>query len=173
MKELIPRDIIEKKIFVIRGQKVMLDRDLADLYGVETRVLNQAVRRNTSRFPGDFMFWLTEKEMENWISQIVISNKQKMGIRKRPYAFTEQGVAMLSSVLNSERAVQVNIHIMRVFIGLRKAAFTYAVLRRKIEEMEQKYDKQFKIVFDALKKLLTPAPVKTKEIRGFRPDWLD
>src|SRR4030067_2372672 len=104
MKELIPVEIIERKIFFIRGKKVMLDRDLAELYEVETRVLNQAVKRNLNRFPEDFMFQLTQAEMGNWKSQIVISNKDKMGLRKAPYAFTENGVAMLSSVLGSERA---------------------------------------------------------------------
>lgn len=108
---LIPQQIIENKILFIRGKKVMLDRDLAMLYGVETRVLNQAVRRNKNRFPEDFMFQLTKEEMMNWKSQIVISNKDKMGLRKRPSAFTENGVAMLSSVLSSERAITVNIQI--------------------------------------------------------------
>ena len=107
MSDLIPQERIESRIFVIRGKKVMLDRDLAELYGVETRVLNQAVKRNSKRFPEDFMFQLTKEEMEHWISQIVISNREKMGVRKLLYVFTEQGVAMLSSVLNSERAILV------------------------------------------------------------------
>jgi hypothetical protein len=108
------------KIFLIRGKKVMLDRDLAELYQVETRVLNQAVKRNLSRFPADFMFQLTSREMENWISQIVISNKEKKGLRKLPLAFTEEGVAMLSGVLNSDIAIDVNIQIIRIFIKMRK-----------------------------------------------------
>ncbi len=112
-------DLIAEKIFLIRDQKVMIDRDLAELYGVETRILNQAVRRNIKRFPEDFMFQLTSEEMQNWISQIVISNREKMGFRKPPLAFTEQGVAMLSSVLKSDRAIIVNIKIIRVFTKLR------------------------------------------------------
>ena len=120
MEEIVRIEIIEQKIFMIRRHKVMLDRDLASLYAVKTMVLNQAVKRNINRFPQDFMFQLSKKEMENWISQIVISNKEKMGIRRKPCAFTEQGVAMLSSVLNSERAVQVNIAIMRAFVKLRQ-----------------------------------------------------
>jgi len=171
MKEIIQQQVIEGMIFVIRGHRVIIDRDLANLYGVETRVLNQAVRRNIDRFPEDFMLQLTKKEMENWISQIVISNQENMGIRKRPYAFTEQGIAMLSGVLNSKRAIQVNIHIMRAFVKLRRAALTYAGLRRKIDEMEQKYDKQFSIIFKAIKKLLMSPPMpKRKPQIGFRPD---
>jgi hypothetical protein len=115
---LVPQETIENKILFLGGKKVMLDRDLATLYGVETRALNQAVRRNMRRFPEDFMFQLTKEEMESWKSQIVISNREKMGLRRRPYAFTEQGVAMLSSVLNSDRAIQVNIQIIGKFFGL-------------------------------------------------------
>jgi hypothetical protein len=146
----------------------MLDRDLAELYGVETRVLNQAVKRNLNRFPEDFMFQLTQAEMENWKSQIVISNKDKMGLRKAPYAFTENGVAMLSSVLSSERAVEVNIQIMRTFTRLREMLLTHKDLQRKIEDMEKKYDQQFKIVFDAIKQLLTHEEPKKKMPIGFR-----
>ncbi len=134
----------------------MLDRDLAIHYGVETRVLNQAVRRNIARFPDDFMFQLTKEELGNWRSQIVMSNSAKMGIRRRPYAFTEQGVAMLSSVLNSERAIQVNIRIMRTFIKMRQMLMNYQELKQKIEEMEEKYDYQFKAVFEAIQQLLEP-----------------
>ena len=115
MTDIIKQDIIEKKIFVVRGLNIMLDRDLAELYGVETRILNQAVRRNKERFPMDFMFQLTKEEMDNWKSQIVISNSDTMVLRKRPLAFTEQGVAMLSGVLSSKRAIKVNIGIMRIF----------------------------------------------------------
>lgn len=117
---IIPDSRIASRIFFIRGKKVMLDRDLAELYGVETRTLNQAVRRNPERFPSDFMFQLNVREMEIWISQIVISKSKNMGLRKRPLAFTEQGVAMLSSVLNSPRAIQVNIQIIRTFTKLRE-----------------------------------------------------
>ncbi|MFZ2970760.1 MAG: ORF6N domain-containing protein [Minisyncoccia bacterium] len=150
----VPSDRIENKIFFIRGKKVIIDRDLAELYGVETRALNQAVKRNIKRFPDDFMFQLNKQEMEIWRSQIVISNKEKMGIRKSPLVFTEQGVAMLSSVLNSERAIQVNIQIMRTFIKLREMLATNKELREKIEKLEKKYDKRFKIVFDVIKRLI-------------------
>jgi|SRR3989304_2776138 len=164
--EVIPQQIIESKILIIRGKKVMLDRDLAVLYDVETRTLNQAVRRNIKRFPEDFMFQLTKEEMNNWKSQIVISNKDKMGIRKKPYAFTENGVAMLSSVLNSERAITVNIQIMRTFTKLRELLTTHKELKQKLNKMEKKYDHQFKIVFDAIRQLIGPAPKSGKRI-GF------
>src|SRR4051812_4500538 len=118
-KILIKKQIIKNKILFVRDKKVMLDRDLAELYGVKTKVLNQAVKRNCERFPADFMFQLTDHELTYWKSQIVTSNKEKMGVRKRPYAFTELGIAMLSSVLNSPQAIQVNIQIMRVFTKLR------------------------------------------------------
>ena len=117
---MIPAHTITSRIYSFRGRKVMVDRDLAELYGVETRVLNQAVRRNISRFPDDFMFPLTRDEAQNWISQIVISNSSKMGLRKPPLAFTEQGIAMLSSILKSERAIQMNIQIIRVFSKMRE-----------------------------------------------------
>jgi len=167
MSEIIPQEIINSKILIIRGKKVMLDRDLAALYGVETRMLNQAVLRNIRRFPDDFMFQLTKEEMDNWKSQIVISNKDKMGLRKRPYAFTENGVAMLSSVLNSERAIIVNIQIMRTFTKLREMLATHKELKQKIEEIEKKYDAQFKIVFDAIRQIMAPPEAKEKKI-GFR-----
>jgi hypothetical protein len=163
---LIPQETIEGKILLIRGKKVILDRDLAVLYGVETRVLNQAVKRNIKRFPEDFMFQLTKEETANWKSQFVMSNKEKMGLRKNLHVFTEQGVAMLSSVLNSERAIHVNIQIMRTFTKLREMILTHKDLQRKIESMEGKYDHQFKIVFDAIKKLLEP-PEKPKGKIGF------
>jgi ORF6N domain len=135
---LIPAERIEKAILLIRGQKVMLDRDLADLYGVPTGVLNQAVKRNSKRFPRDFMFRLSKAEMEKWKSQTVISNPgAKMGLRKHPYAFTEQGVAMLSSVLRSSRAIEVNIAIMRAFVRLRQILGTHEDLVRKLEQLER------------------------------------
>ena len=165
-KEIVPQQIIESKILFIRGKKVMLDRDLAVLYNVETRVLNQAVRRNINRFPKDFMFQLTKEEMDNWKSQMVISNKEKMGLRRRPNAFTENGVAMLSSVLNSERAITVNIQIMRTFTNLREMLSTHRELKHKIEEMEKKYDYQFRVVFDAIKQLIEPPQRSGKRI-GF------
>ena len=162
-KSLIPIERLEKSILLVRGQKVMLDRDLANLYGVETRVLNQAVHRNIKRFPKDFMFVLTRDEIMR-ISQIVTSSDIKYS--KRVHAFTEQGVAMLSSVLNSERAIQVNVEIMRAFVRLRQLLVSHAGLARKLSEMEKKYDEQFKIVFDAIRALTAPREKPQKKI-GF------
>jgi len=164
---LVPQESIEDKILLIRGKKVMLDRDLALLYEVQTKALKQAVRRNSKRFPDDFMFELTTQEFENWRSQFVTSNKEKMGLRYKPMAFTEQGVAMLSSVLNSERAILVNIQIIRTFTKLREMLATHKDLQKKVVAMEGKYDKQFKIVFDAIKQLLEP-PEKPKKRIGYR-----
>ena len=164
---LILAERIERAILVIRGQKVMLDRDLAQLYDVTTGRLNEQVRRNIGRFPADFMFQLSQVEFQNWKSQIAISNPGvKMGLRKRPYAFTEQGVAMLSSVLNSKRAVQVNIQIMRAFVKLREMIASNKDLAKKLDELEKKYDLQFKVVFDAIRELMTPPEPKKKKI-GF------
>ena len=132
MSAIIPIDVIQQKICLIRGQKVMLDRDLAELYYVETRALNQAVRRNINRFPDDFMFQLSQEEIENWKSQIVISNKERMGLRKRPYAFTEHGVIMLANVLNSPRAAQASIQVVRAFIKLREIFSTQKELASKL-----------------------------------------
>ena len=151
MPDIMPMEKIASKIYVIRDTRIMLDRDLAELYGVETRVLNQAVRRNIKRFPEDFMFVLTREEIMR-ISQIVTSSKIKYS--KQVHAFTEQGVAMLSSVLNSDRAIQVNILIMRAFTRLRQMLSTHEELRRKIETMERKYDRQFRVVFEAIKQLI-------------------
>jgi ORF6N domain len=148
-----PERII-RSIYWIRDKKVMLDRDLADLYGVRTKALKQAVRRNMKRFPEDFMFELTKDELKNWRSQIVTSNSDKMGLRYSPMAFTELGVAMLSSVLSSERAIQVNIQIMRAFTRLREMLVGHEDLKRKIEDMERRYDGQFRVVFEAIKELL-------------------
>jgi len=153
-KQLIPNERIIQKIFVIRGQKVMFDSDLAMLYGVETKVLKQAVKRNINHFPGDFMFQLTAKEFENLRSQIVTSSSGHGGQRYAPVVFTEHGVLMLSSVLKSERATQVNIQIVRTFIKLREMLSKYKDLREKIEGMEKKYDNRFKVVFDTLKQLI-------------------
>jgi hypothetical protein len=152
MKTLIPDEMIMAKICNLRGYRVMLDRDLAELYNVQTKALNQAVKRNISRFPDDFMFQLEEHEFEILKSQIVTSRWG--GVRKLPFAFTENGVAMLSSVLTSERAVQVNIQIMRTFTHLRKMLVNHEGLKRRIDSMEKKYDQQFKVVFDAIKRLL-------------------
>ncbi len=149
-------EIIISKIYFIRGQKVMIDRDLAELYGVETRVLNQAVRRNIKRFPEDFMFQLSQEEFTNWKSQFVTSNKDKMGLRKKPIVFTEQGVAMLSSVLNSETAITVNIKIIRVFTKMRKVLETHKKILKKLEEIERKnieQDDKIMLIFEYLKQL--------------------
>lgn len=168
MNEVIPLDTIDSSIFFIRGQKVMLSAHLAELYGVETRVLNQSVKRNINRFPKDFMFQLNESETEKLVSQNVIPHKKYFG-GSHPYAFTEQGIAMLSGVLNSDRAVSVNIEIMRAFIRLRKMLTTNAALARKIKSLENKYDSQFKIVFDAIRALMSP-PEKKKRKIGFNRD---
>lgn len=165
---LIPVERIEHAIYLIRGEKVMLDRDLAALYGVETKVLKQAVRRNIDRFPKDFMFVLDPTEFRNWRSQFVTSNSARMGLRHPPMAFTEHGILMLSSVLKSKRAVQVNIEIMRAFVRLRQMLTSNAELSRRLDELENKYDRQFKVVFDAIRQLMTPVSKSQKEI-GFRP----
>ena len=165
--EIVPNERIIKRIFFVRGKKVMIDSDLAEMYGVETGQLNQAVKRNRDRFPEDFMFQFTVQELENWKSQIVISNREKMGLRKLPYVFTEHGVAMLSSVLKSKRAIQINIHIMRVFTELREMLLTHKDLRDKIEKMEKKYDKQFRVVFDAIKQMMKEDVEPVRKI-GFK-----
>jgi hypothetical protein len=167
---LIPAERIERSILLIRGEKVLLDRDLADLYQVETRVLIQAVKRNIGRFPTDFMFQLSTKELERWRSQFVMSNPAaKMGLRRRPYAFTEQGVAMLSSVLHSERAVDVNIEIMRAFVRLRQMLASHEELARKLDALEKKYNAQFRVVFEAIRQLMAPPTPEQKKRRiGFR-----
>ena len=155
VKEIsVPIQKITDKIYLIRDHNVMLDRDLAELYGAETKVLKQAVRRNIDRFPNDFMFELTDTELKKWRSQFVTSKGDKMGLRYKPMVFTEQGVAMLSSVLRSKRAIRVNIQIMRVFIKLRQMYISHKDLKRKIAAMERKYDEQFQIVFEAIKQLI-------------------
>ena len=165
-KSVIPVERIEQAIFLLHGQKVMLDQDLASLYGVETKVLVQAVKRNIERFPSDFMFQLTPQEFKNLRSQNVTSSSWG-GRRYPPYAFTEQGVAMLSTVLRSQRAIQVNIEIMRAFVRLRRMLVENAELARRLEELEKKYDTQFKQVFDAIKQLMAP-PEPPKQQLGFR-----
>jgi len=171
-KTLVPVEIIEGKILLIRSQKVMLDRDLAKLYGVETRALNQAVRRNIDRFPEDFMFRLTREEIMR-ISQIVISSEhpgiKTLKFSKNVMAFTEHGVAMLSSVLTSPRAVQVNIQIMRTFAKLREIISLHKDLARRLDVLEKKYDYQFKVVFDTIKQLMEPPKPKNRRSIGFRP----
>ena len=165
MSDLVPIERIESKIYLIRGQKVMLDRDLAELYGVETFVLNQAVKRNIERFPEDFMFSLTRKEILN-ISQIVISLK----FSKNVNAFTEQGIAMLSGILKSKRAILVNIAIMRAFVRLRHILATHKELARKLEELERKvegHDVEIRSIFEAIRQLMAPGPAGTGKKIGF------
>ena len=161
----VPIEKIQNRILLIRGHKVMLSPDLAELYGVQAKVLIQAVKRNINRFPPDFMFQLSEEEFSNLRSQIVTANWGK--IRYPPYAFTEQGVAMLSSVLRSERAVRVNIEIMRAFVRLRRMLSSHAELAAKLEELEEKYDTQFAVVFDAIRELMAPPEGPRRKI-GFR-----
>ena len=162
--DIIPAEIIENKIFVIRKRKVIIDTDLAKLYGVSTKAFNQAVKRNIRRFPSDFMFRLNAKESMEMRSQIVTASKRN--IRYLPLAFTEQGIAMLSGVLQSDRAIEMNIMIMRAFVHLREIIFTNKNLAKKLNDMENKYDSQFKIVFDAIRQLMTP-PAKPKKRIGF------
>lgn len=170
-------------VFFVRGERVMLDVDLAKLYGVQTKALNQAMSRNKDRFPGDFAFRLTHKELDGLISQIVISLKGPPGMwsqivttsqkRRRldalPYAFTEQGVAMLSSVLRSQRAVEVNIAIMRTFVQLRRLMDSNRELARKIDTLEKKYDEQFAEIFAAIKQLIAPPSAPPRKQIGFHP----
>lgn len=174
-KLAVPTAPIERRILLVRGHKVMLDADLAELYGVETKMLNQAVRRNIERFPDDFMFQLTADEVESLRfhfgtsalrSQFVTSKRGRGGRRYLPFAFTEQGVAMLSSVLRSKRAVEVNIAIMRAFVKLREMLASNQELARRLDQMEQKYDARFKIVFDAIRELMKP-PENPRRAIGF------
>ena len=169
----VPVEMIERRIYLIRQHKVMLDSDLAELYGVPTSALNQAVRRNLSRFPADFMFQLSKAELENWKSQIVISNPAaRMGLRNPPLVFTEHGILMLSSVLRSERAVQVNIAIMRAFVRLREILATHKDLARKMADLERKQRKQGKQIseiFTYVQKLLEPPKRPHKRPIGFQP----
>ncbi len=158
---------IEQSIVFVRGEKVMLDYVLAAMYGVTTGALVQAVGRNPSRFPEDFMYQLSKQEVTNLKSQSVISSWG--GRRHRPYAFTEQGVAMLSSVLRSERAIRVNVEIMRAFVRLRRLLITHADLARQLEELEKKYDAQFRVVFDAIRELMAPTAAPEKRRIGFKP----
>lgn len=154
---IIPHEILIRKIYVIRGHKVMLDRDLSELYGVETRVLKQSVKRNIGRFPDDFMFEMTKAQLENWRSQFVTSKSDLMGLRYVPYCFTEQGVAMLSSILNSEKAIKVNIEIIRVFTRIRQVLTENTELRLAIEKLEKKTDnntKNIEVVFQYLDELI-------------------
>src|SRR3972149_5975377 len=163
--DIIPQESIESKIFSIRCKRVMLDRDLANLYGVETKYLKRQVNRNISRFPDDFMFQLTREELNNL--RLHFGTSSWGGTRYLPYAFTEQGIAMLSSVLKSKRAIQINIHIMRVFTELREMLLTHKDLRERIEKMESKYDKKFRVVFEAIKQMMSEKTESVGKI-GFR-----
>ena len=164
----LPVERILKSILVIRGEKAILDADLAGLYGVETGALVRAMKRNTERFPPDFMFQLSDEEWAALKCQIGISNEGRGGRRTAPYAFTEQGVSMLSSVLRSERAIAVNIEIMRAFVQLKRMLATHADLARKIESLERKYDAQFRGVFDAIRELMAPQENSKKQPIGFK-----
>jgi len=165
---LLSLETIERRIYLIREHKVMLDSELAELYQVPTKVFNQAVTRNRRRFPEDFMFQLTKEEDRFLRSQFVTSKTGRGGRRYRPYVFTEQGVAMLSSVLNSERSVQVNIAIMRAFVRLRELLSSNKDLAAKLEALEKKYDSRFRVVFEAIRELMGPHPVRTHRRIGFR-----
>ena len=166
MTALVMAERAERKILLIRGERVMLDEDLAPLYGVETKLLTRAVRRNLDRFPPDFMFQLTAEEHAALRIQFGTSNAGRGGRRYRPYAFTEHGVAMLSAVLHSPRAIQVSIEIVRTFVRLRALLATHADLARKLAALERKYDAQFKVVFDAIRELMAPPASKSRRI-GF------
>jgi DNA-binding PadR family transcriptional regulator len=167
MNELVIQSEVGERILTIRGKEVMLDRDLAELYQVNTKVLNQAVKRNIKRFPSDFMFQLTKEEFENWRSQTVTSNSDKMGLRRAPYAFTERGVYMLATVLKSDVAIDVNIAIMRTFAKLREFSKHYNALAKKIMEVERKSDKQYKELTKALEDLISESKIVESKTIGF------
>lgn len=172
MKDLVPREIIENKIYLIRGHKVMLDSELAILYKVGTKNLNKAVKRNIGRFPDDFMFQLTREEFRSLRFHFGTSKKGRGGRRYLPMVFTEQGVAMLSSVLNSERAIQVNIAIMRVFVKLKQILSTHKDLIYKLNELERKFEKhdvEIQSIFEAIRQLMAPPPAEDRVITGFKP----
>ena len=166
---LLPLEQIKHRIYFIRGRKVMIDSDLAALYGVTTFNMNKAVRRNLKRFPSDFMYQLTADEFRSLIFQIGISNRGRGGRRHRPWVFTRDGVSMLSSILRSERAIQVNITIMRVFGQVEEMLATHKDLARKLIELEREYDSKFKVVFDAIRKLMNPSRSLTPiQVKGFQ-----
>ena len=167
MDELLVQGEINSKILTLRGKQVMLDRDLAELYQVETKRLNEQVKRNLDRFPDDFMFQLSEKELENWKSQFATSNKEIMGLRKMPYAFTEEGIYMLATVLNSTVAVQTNIAIIRTFKKLREFSKHYNALAKQLIEIDRKHDKQYKEVKKALDELIASSELAEVKVMGF------
>lgn len=165
----VPDEALVSQIYLLRGQKVMIDRDLAKLYGVETKVLKQAVKRNIARFPPDFMFEMSPEEFENWRTQFATSNSEKMGLRYAPFCFTEQGVTMLSCILNSERAIAVNIRIVRLFTRLREMALTHKDILLKLEELERKTSQNsedIQAIFAVLKELLT-VPAEPRKMIGY------
>jgi phage regulator Rha-like protein len=166
----LPDEVIVNKIYLIRGQKIMIDRDLAELYGVETKRLKEAVRRNITRFPKDFMFAMTANEFEIWRKENVSNKEDKMGLRYAPFCFTEQGVTMLSCVLNSERAIEVNIRVIRIFTKLREMLLTHKDILLKLEQLEKQVvqnSAEVQIIFNALKQLLNP-PQEPRESIGFK-----
>ena len=167
MNELMVQSEISSHILTLRGKQVMLDRDLAELYQVENRVLNQAVKRNIERFPNDFMFQLTKEKFENWKSQIVISNSDIMGLRKMPHAFTEEGIYMLATVLRSPVAVETNIAIIRTFKKLREFSKHYNALAKQLIEIDRKHDKQYKALKKSLDELIAAAEVAEVKVMGF------
>ena len=167
---LVPPGRIERRIIVVRGENVLLDEDLARMYEVETRALVQAVKRNAKRFPPDFMFQLSREELETLRARLGAPAPGRGGRRYLPHAFTEQGVAMLASVLRSDRAVHVSIEIVRAFVRLRGLAGSVTELRRKVDALEQQYDTQFRVVFDAIRELMAPPAPGAKRRIGFRPD---
>lgn len=170
MDQLVTTDDIAQRIFAIRGLKVMLDRDLAELYGVETKRLKERVRRNIDRFPSDFMFEMTKEELAHWRSQFATSKSDKMGLRYPPMVFTEQGVAMLSGVLNSKQAIGVNIQIMRAFVQLRHIAVEHAELKREVEALRSQTEERFEIVFTVLDKLISDDEDSGKKIGFIDPE---
>ena len=173
MKELIPQEIIEKKIFLVRGQRVMLDNDLAHIYGVTTTRLNQQVKRNLDRFPKDFMFQLTKKEFESLMLQFATSNKGRGGRRKPPYVFTEHGAIMLASVLNTAIAVRASIQVVRAFVRLREILSTHKKLAYKLSELErkiEKHDEEIHSIFEAIRQLMAPVAERSKPRIGFHQD---
>ena len=163
----IPEETIMSKIYVIRGQKVMMDRDLANLYGIETKVLKQAVKRNIDRFPDDFMFEMTGEEFQNWRSQIVTSNSERMGLRYTPFCFTEQGVTMLSCILNSKKAIETNIRIIRVFTKMREMLLAHKDILLKMELFEKQLGKnseEIQVIFKALRQFMNPSQEPRRQI---------
>jgi len=170
--QIVPDEVVMSKIYLLRGQKVMLDRDLSELYGVETKRLKEAVRRNITRFPEDFMFEMNSDELDNWRTQFATSNlNDKMGLRYAPFCFTEQGVTMLSCVLNSQRAIAVNIQIIRIFTRMREFLLNHKDILLKLEQIEKQTThntEDIQLIFEYLKKLLTPASESPRKRVGYK-----